>query len=45
MAGDTIAVRYEQTMVRLEHITRAVYQVEELWEYDLKMKYWFVTQN
>ena len=28
----TIAERYERTMMRIEHITRAGYQVEEQWE-------------
>jgi hypothetical protein len=30
--GDTLAVRYEQTLVRLEQIPRAVYQAKFQWE-------------
>jgi len=30
--GDNLAARYEQTMGRLEQITRAAYQVKVLWE-------------
>ena len=30
--GDTLADRYEQTMLRLEQITRAGYQVKVQWE-------------
>jgi G:T-mismatch repair DNA endonuclease (very short patch repair protein) len=32
MHGDTLAERYERTMVRIEQITRAGYQVEVIWE-------------
>jgi len=30
--GDTLAERYERTMMRIEQITRAGYQVEVVWE-------------
>ena len=33
-AGDTLAQRYERTMVRLEQIKQAGYQVEVQWECD-----------
>jgi hypothetical protein len=32
--ADTIAQRYEQTMVRLEQITQAGYEVDVMWEYE-----------
>ena len=32
MRGDTLAERYERTMVRIEQITRAGYHVELQWE-------------
>jgi hypothetical protein len=36
-SGDTLAERYEQTMQRLEKITRAGYQVIVLWDCDFDM--------
>jgi len=32
MRGDTLAERHERTMVRIDQITRAAYQVEVQWE-------------
>jgi G:T-mismatch repair DNA endonuclease (very short patch repair protein) len=32
MCGDTLSQRYEQTLARIEQITRAGYQVEVNWE-------------
>jgi hypothetical protein len=38
MCGDTLPERYESTMLRLEQITQAAYQIKIQWEFELMMQ-------
>ena len=39
MRRETLGERYERTILRVEHITRAVYRVEVQWESQLMRKF------
>ena len=45
MAEDTLVERYEQTIARLEQITRQDIRWKCNGNVNLKIKYWFVAQN